>query len=595
MNAIKKLNDRLRGLTDAIARFPLTTAFLLVAALINAYDINTEKDYLKFLITLVFGAFLSAVFQVAYERYFSKFSTRVLLMGVVVLLTAGYYLIISSSPELSMEITIRTSVALFALFFAFIWVPVVKGKISFNKSFMIAFKSLFNTLFFSSIIFAGISIILAAINELIFTVDFTAYSHTASIVFILVAPMYFLSLIPIYPGTADKNKGGEITDLQEQTINKAASCPKFLEILISYILIPLIAMFTIILLIYMIQNIGGAFWTDNLLEPMLVSYSITVILVYILASEIENKFTVFFRRVFPKVLVPIVLFQIISSMISLTDIGITHTRYYVILFGVFAVAAGSLMSFLPVRKNGIIAAMLIVFSVISVVPPVDAFTISRSSQINKVENVLLKNDMLENNTVKPNASISEKDKETITSVMNYLNRMEYTDKVEWLPAHFNFYNDFYDTFGFHEYEQPRNRNQSVYVSLEEQMAIDISGYDTFLYSNIYFPSNKGEEELVDMVILGENYTLQKNITQDQGSISLIGSNNEALISFKTREIFDRFSDFHSSKGFISIEEATFSKENEHAKMTLVVQNVSLDKTSSPTYYGSDFYIFVKIK
>ena len=112
--------------------------------------------------------------------------------------------------------------------------------------------------------------------------------------------MYFLSLIPVYPGIVNQNKDQGITDLQEENINKAAYCPKFLEVLISYILIPLIAVFTIILLIYIIQNIGGAFWKDNLLEPMLVTYSITVILVYILASEIENKFTIFFRKVFPK-------------------------------------------------------------------------------------------------------------------------------------------------------------------------------------------------------------------------------------------------------------------------------------------------------
>ena len=123
MKAIGKLKDRLKGLTDAIARFPLTTVFLLAAAIINAYDISTEKTISKYLLTFVVGAFLSAVAQVAYERYFSKFSTRIVLMGVVILLTAGYYLIIMQAPSLSLEIEIRTAVALFGLLIAFIWVP----------------------------------------------------------------------------------------------------------------------------------------------------------------------------------------------------------------------------------------------------------------------------------------------------------------------------------------------------------------------------------------------------------------------------------------------------------------------------------------
>ena len=127
-------------------------------------------------------------------------------MGVVVLLTAGYYLIIMPAPKLSMEIEIRTAVALFALLIAFIWVPVIKSKISFNKSFMISFKSFFNSLFFSAVIFGGISIILAAINQLIFPLDYKAYPHTSNIVFVIFAPMYFLSLIPVYLGAKDKNK-----------------------------------------------------------------------------------------------------------------------------------------------------------------------------------------------------------------------------------------------------------------------------------------------------------------------------------------------------------------------------------------------------
>ena len=129
MRAIKWLTKSLRGLIDAIARFPLTTVFLIVAAIINAIDINKMgEDYTKYLLTFIVGAFLSAVMEVAYERWFSKPSTRLLLMGGVLLLTAGYYFIITAAPEMSMEVSIRTAVALFALLISFIWVPVIKVK-----------------------------------------------------------------------------------------------------------------------------------------------------------------------------------------------------------------------------------------------------------------------------------------------------------------------------------------------------------------------------------------------------------------------------------------------------------------------------------
>lgn len=592
---IKKLQDRVRGLNDAISRYPLTAVFLLAAAAINAYCISMEKDYSKLLITFVVGAFLSAVLQVAYERFFYKFANRVILMVAAVFLTAGYYLIIMPAPKLSMEIGIRTLVALFALLIAFIWVPVIKSRISFNESFMASFKAFFNSLFFSGVIMGGISIIIAAIDQLLFRVNEKAYPHAANIIFILFAPMYFLSLIPVYPGESAKDKSQEITDIQEGKIDKAAYCPRFLEILISYIIIPLTAVFTIILLIYIVRNIGGKFWTDNLLEPMLVAYSITVILLYILSSRLENKFTVFFRRVFPKLLVPIVIFQIISSVLKLADSGITHTRYYVILFGIFAAAAGALLSIIPVRKNGIIAAMLIGFAIVSIVPPVDAFTISRRSQTEMLKTVLLKNNMLDNNVIKPNASISEADKKRITNTIRYLSSMEYTGKIEWLPEDFKIYEDFYKTFGFNEYGMPGDYNQSVYLGLEQKMPIDITGYDSFVYFNVHIPDNNVTEKICDIVKSDKNYTLAKNTTKDQCDVFLTGENNKELIRLSTKEIFDKFYNYSSGKGLISVEEATFSEENNSAKITIVVQNLNIEKSPNREFYGADVYAFVKIK
>ncbi len=593
MKLMRKIKDRLTGLNDAIARFPLTTIFLVAAALINAYMINDGKQNSKFLLTFVVGAFLSAVLQVAYERFFSKTSTRFNLMVMVVVLTGGYYLIIRQAPQLSMEIEIRTTVALFALFIAFIWVPVIKSSISFNQSFMIAFKSFFLTLFFSGVIYAGITIILASINQLIFTINSNAYAHTANLVFVLFAPMYLLSLFPVYRGVADKNKENSI--VQKVRIEKAANCPKFLVILISYILIPLISVFTLILVIYIIKNIGGQFWTDNLLEPMLVSYSITVILVYILASELENKFTVFFRKVFPKLLVPIVVFQIISSLITLTDTGITHTRYYVILFGLFAVISGILLSFLSVRKNGVIAPILIVFAIISILPPVDAFTISKHSQMNTLEDVLVKNNMLENNKITPRESIPDKDKEKITNAINYLSRMNYTNQLSYLPKDFNSYEDFRPTFGFDEYRNPDkfSTDHYTYISVKQPTPIPITGHDFFIQMSLS-RTNHNSDEQYKIEKAGSQYTLLSDVSDDEVNIKLMNENKESLLVFKTEEIFDKFSVYHGEH-LISSEEATFTKENNQAKMTLFVQTLDMEKESSPPVGSAMVYVFVQIK
>ncbi|MDD2568885.1 MAG: DUF4153 domain-containing protein [Clostridia bacterium] len=596
MTKLQKLQNRITGFYNAIARYPLTALFLLAAAVINAIDISTDGDYIKYLLACIVGAFLSAVFQVAYERFAVKNFVRKLLMVIAVLMAGSYYLIIRGAPELSMEIEIRTAVALFALLIAFIWVPVIKSRISFNESFMAAFKALFIAAFFAGVIFGGVRLILAAINHLLFTLPYTSYSHMANLIFVIFAPMYFLSLIPVYPRKASESGSLALTEQQEEKIVRASSCPKFLEILISYIIIPLVAVFTVILLIYIVLNIGSKFWTDNLLEPMLISYAITVILVYILASRLENKFALWFRKIFPKVLVPIVIFQIVSSIISLGDTGLTHTRYYVILFGIFAVASGIILSFMPVRKNGIIAAMLIAFALVSIIPPVDAFTLSHANQINMLENVLIKNNMLENNTVKPNAAIPNADKQKITQAVYYLERMNYIDEVECLPNDFKTYTDFYKTFGFNEYEEPGNMGESVYVSLNQEATVDITGYDSFIYTHIAKDGTndyEGEKSnnIYAFAKAGKNYTLQKDITKTKYDIKLLDENNKELLSFATTDIFEKFVDFSINKNMISVDEAALVKENDAAKIMVIVQNLNMDKY----YSGADVYIFIKIK
>lgn len=595
MKFLTFLNERLKGLTNAIARYPLTTIFLLLAVVINAIDIQDERDFSKALFTLVVGVFLSAVSQAGYERFFIKTSARYILMGVVIILTGGYYFVIAPASTLGMEIMIRTAVALFALLFAFIWVPVMKSKISFNKSFMITFKSIFNSLLFSGVICVGMMIIITAIDQLIFTVDYKVYSHAANIIFTLFAPMYFLSLIPVFPGNSNKNQ----EEIKNQTllVQKAAKCPKFFEILISYIIIPLISIFTVILLIYIIQNIGGEFWSNNLLEPMIVSYSITVIVIYLLASEIENRFTVFFRKVLPKVLIPIVVFQIISSVLSLGDTGITHTRYYVILYGLFAAIAGCCLSFLPVRKNGVVAALLIIFSVFSILPPVDAFTISKSSQRSIVEKVLIENDMLENNTVQPNGNISNEDKKVITAAMNYLHRMDYAKDIEWLPNDFDYYEDFSKTFGFQEYYEQDDRNEFVYVALEPDTSIPITGYDAFVRSSIYFYENdkNDDENVVTFEKNGEIYMVFKEVTEDGVIVKVQNEEKAEVLRFQMQEIIDKFYDYQSSKEFLPIEELTFMTENEQAAMKIIPYSINIDKMQDETNFTMELYLFIQMK
>jgi len=593
-----RLKNALKGLTYAIVRFPLTSVFLLAAAIVRSIDVQEGKgNYTKYFLTLIVGAFLGAVAQMVYERFSRKPSSGVVLNTAAAILTLGYFLTIIPVPELSTEITVRTMVAIFALFIAFIRIPAIMSRITFNESFMAAFKAFFISVFFAGVIFAGISLILGATNILLFRVESKAYSHALNIVFVLFAPIYFLSLIPVYYGESDDTRPEETIKQKEDRIGRMADCPRYLEILISYIIIPLTAAYTVILAVYIILNVGRKFWTDNLLEPLFVAYSITVILVYILASRLENRFAQLFRRIFPKVLIPIVVFQTVASVLKIGDTGVTYGRYYVILYGIFATIAGILFSFMPVRRNGIIAGILIVLSLVSIIPPVDAFTVSRESQIAILRDTLEKNHMLEGNTIRPDPGIPVGDKARIAGSMEYLNRMDYIGHVPFLPKNFNYYSDFEKTFGFDQYGPGAEIPEFIYLRLADDAIIDVAGYDAMTKTNVIMPGDREEETTIGTLAKsGKNYTLKKLHANDDAFILLAGEDGRDIVNFSVMRVFDAFADRQSGvKDIISPEEATFTEGNENAAITVIVQTLNMEKMSQASFFSAEMYILVRIR
>lgn len=600
-----KLLDRFKigieGLSNAFGRFPLTAVFLIVIAILDGIMIETEDfDFEKYLATLIVGAFLAIVFQMVYERFFTKNSTRLLLMSLTVILALGYYLTIKYVTDLSMEIGVKTAVAIFGLFIAFLWVPSIKSKISFNECFMAGFKSFFISIFFSGVLFSGLSMVYGATNELLFEVNNKIYSHTANIVFVIFSTMYFLSLTPKYLGKKDLGMEEKDMNIIEDEVAKYTFCPKYLEILISYIVIPLSMIFTLILLLYIVKNISGSFWNDALLEPMLIAYIVVVILLYILASRIENQFGKTFRKIFPKVLLPIVLFQTVNSFLKIGEFGLTYGRYYVILFGIFAFVSGLVFSFKPVSKNGIVPMILIIFIVISIVPPVDAFSISKFSQINILENTLMNNGMLYDNKITPKSDIEEIEKKKITETARYIHRMDYFDDIEWIPEDFEFYKDFEDVFGFPSYRASdgysKGDGEYIYLNIDRNEIIDIEDYDWFIQTNMGY-SQQGKKSFIeyDLINNGESYKILSDDINNDIRISLYDTEGYIITSIWGKDIISKFKDSKLQGKTLPLEDAILISENNKGTIKMVIRDIDIYTNTDNSRFNAEIYLFVKIK
>lgn len=595
MKVIQNIQNKFQGFIQACKRYPLSVVFLVAIAGLNAYMIQQEADdYTRYLYSFFIGIFLSATAQHVYERFFEKTMQRILLMVGAIILTVLYFYTIGSSVDYDLETTIKTGIIFFALTFAFMWIPTINSKVTFNKSFLATFKSFFTTVLFSVVLYAGIGVILLAVDQLLFSLDYKVNLHCLNLVASLFAPIFFLSGTPLYLSKQDESTQSleEQADKQEQ-IEQELMVPKVLELLLSYIVIPLTAIFTIILLVYLLQNITGEFWTNNLLEPMLVSYAITVIIVYFLVSTINTKSAIFFRKIFPKVLVPIVLFQTVSSVLRIQETGLTLGRYYVILFGVFAFIAGIIFSVLPVRKNGWVAVVLIVFSLISILPPVDAFTVSRVSQTNLLKETLVKNNMLEGNKIIPNASIPDEDKIKISQTIDYLASMNYSKEIEWLAPYNQRLNyQFEEVVGFEPVydESSFSPNQSYYATIDWKGSplLSIEDYDKMIVFSQY---DSPTLSAIDFEVENSTYDIISKNEDNTTNLSLINEQNDTLITIDLQETIDQVAASAQTKNVITLEEATVTTENEEAKMNIVFTSIDIYDNK----YNSEFYLFIDIK
>lgn len=595
--------SKFKGMVDSVNRFPLTVLFLIAVTILNALMIeNRQMDFTRFIYSFLVGAMLSVVAQMLYERFYLEKKVRSGLMVGSLLITIGYYFAVGPQYDLDIAISIKTFVALFALLMGFIWIPTVNSQsVSFHRNFLVTLKSFFVTLLFSVVLAAGIGAIYSATDYLLFDVNPDVLSHLLNIVVSFFAPIYFLSLTPFFPGKKDERISIQLQGEGIAKIENQFRLPRFFEILLSYVVIPLIAVYTLILVVYILMNITGDFWTDSLLEPLLVSYAISVIIVLILSYNIDNRFAVLFRKIFPKILVPIAVFQTIASIFKIREMGITHGRYYVILFGIFAIIAGLILSFMKPKYHGYIVAVLLVFVTLSIVPPIDAFTISKRNQLSLFETKLTENNLLVDGKVKPNQTVSVNDRIIITNTATYINNMGYNTELPFLPAKFNLYKDFNQTFGFNltysQTEGSQTMGNFIYLNRDE-LVVEMAESDVMILPMLTYMDNLDQEPVDDITFTVDNeaYQLEQTVEDRYYVLTVTDASRKEVISYSLEQVFDKiFSDntnlpFYENR-YLNAEEATFSIENEQIELRLLV--LSMEQTED--YNAIEFMMFINIK
>ena len=592
MKVMERLEQQLNNTIQAVGRYPLAFSFILSLTIANMVMIESNDSAMyRFRYTFVIGILFSLVFEHLYERFYIQIKVRLLLMWGALILTLGYFFLQHWPEFMSIQVGIRTSVIVLMSLLLMIWIPTIQSEFRFSQNVFVIFKNFFIALLYSIVLAIGISLIIALINALLFTTDGDVFLHFLNLIASLFFPSLFLSMMPVYIGARDQKLQKKDQVKKKNNLMSLTTTTPIFDRLLSYIIIPLTTIYSGIILIYIAINITGDLWSEVLLEPLLVSFTVVVLLVYILSLEVETKMAALFARVYPKVLLPIVLFQTIASIVKLTDTGVTYGRYFAILFGVFGTIMAIVYGFLSREKMGWIAPIFVVFGLISITPPIDAFSVSFYSQKASLETILEDNNMLTEGEVIANPDLADQGKEEITQYVNQFEQLNQLEKIDYLPEDLMAPGIFEKTFGFAPvYQYGRGPDQfgfSVYVDLNDQQAINISGYDHILMN--YVEATMADKTTT-LEYNNQRYELQTTANEETFRFSLVDDSGNVLVTFDGSKMFTDLSD-NENRQEISIDDATYTAESDQAKVTLIIQNLGYYYD----HYYANFFTLIDIK
>ncbi len=441
------------------AGFPIILSAALGLPLLTALALFTEKRKLSF-----------------------GFSTIIQLMGM--LLLVGYAFTLPTSFE--------SAPAAFFIRFGLLaagWIILVmilpylkKGELNgfwqFNKTLLFR---LFVTVLFSAVLFAGLAIALAALNNLFgVSVPDKRYAELWALVAGLFAPWFFLA------GAPEDMDG----------LDRLEEYPKGLKVFAQYILLSLVIVYLLILYAYLLKILVQWSWPKGWVSSLILGFSAVSILSLLLMHPIRDRSGNAWIRAAGKwlyiLLIPLIVVLFLAVTERIGDYGITESRYAGIALGIWLSAQALYFLFSKSKSIKFTVGSLCLLAFLMSFGPWGMLGVSERSQKGRLGKMLTMNGILANGRIrKEHKEVSKEDGREIASIVRYLGQVHGYDAIQpWFA-------DRLQANG----ESVKARNLSVAAILgkmgvdsavgatassmfivDPKKPVDISGYDRILQS-----------------------------------------------------------------------------------------------------------------
>lgn len=582
-----------------IERFPVTTIFCLLLFVINFVAIeksmgdieffnNLDKTIIDWVPYFIIAIPFSAFIELIREKYFENKSK--LIFRIVNFLLICIFLIIFKQifPRFfisEMVNLIATGIIFYMLFYL---IPIIYRKENKEKYLQTVVESQINTILFSIILFLGLCAIFGAIDLLLINISNTFYTHSFNFSAVIFGVIFFISRL----------KGKDET-LENYSVSKID------EILICYILIPLIFMYTTVLYLYFIKTLVLLKIPNGVVSHLVLWYTTFSVFVLIIATPIikNNKLARFYKKYFPMISIPLIFLAFFSIFERISQYGITESRYLIVILCTWLLF--NMIMFIIKNDVKLVLISYILAVLIAIFSPFNMKKISENSQSKRLERLLQKNGFVQNGKLIKNDKATDSTKRDISSVIDYFlyDRIFGEKKLKLLGKNYKNYEELsnlkkeLNVQEQWEYSQKSNNGFVSYVSLKKEDITfrDIKNYDYYLekisidVQNDYSDSNINKNNF-NIKIDKKNNILKVNKNDGNEILNV----EMEKISYEVYNKFKNKIENRNENG-VKLEEndLTYIGETEKGKYKMVFNNIYFSEKGKISDFNIDVYFSEK--
>ena len=494
MNAFtRSISQLFKGAVKAFQTFPATIACALAFTIVTMIRIQLDwpqQEAYNFLFnclhwTFAFGAIFSLAAITAAQSRFNTSKAFLIanLTGVAASVATFLLLYLPGGvPKAGDRFAVlsglamsRVGVAILVSFLAFIILAAYpKDQSDFSRSLFMAEKAFFIALIYGLVIEGGASGVAGAFR-------FLVYRQMSMKVFMYIATVVGFLAFTLFVGYFPDFRKGQIDEKREA----AQKQPRFVEILFGYIMIPIVLALTAVLLLWtgktLFTGMGASFVQ---LAGIATAYTVGGIWLWVMVTHYDTGLAKFYRRIYPVAALVILAFEAWAILNEVRKFGLKMPSYSFAIIWVIALAASVLLLILKDWAHLPIVALACALAVVSVLPGIGYHTLPLTSQINRLQNLLASQNMLDGDRLVPAATEPDLTvRESITDSVSYLATAENAKLPAWFDKQLNESGTFKTKLGFEQawpsYENAMGETPGAYMGTSLYLpngAFEIGGY-----------------------------------------------------------------------------------------------------------------------